>query len=145
VVKAGSERSEIIGDPVRQYLREMGNVNLLSRAEEISIARKIERGEKKVIKALSKTNVVLNRVIELGRDVLDGHKSIDDVIDVSEDIYDESKKQELTLNQVQTFIDISACFKYVFSIGFKFFVIIFKAQVQLGYFLINPFALGGPG
>jgi RNA polymerase primary sigma factor len=95
VIKKGSERSEIVGDPVRQYLREMGNVNLLSRAEEISIARKIERGEKKVIKALSKTNIVLNRVIELGRDVLDGHKNIDDVIDVSEDIYDESKKQEL--------------------------------------------------
>jgi len=94
-VKAHGERSEIVGDPVRQYLREMGNVNLLSRAEEISIARKIERGEKKVIKALSKTNIVLNRVIELGRDVLDGHKNIDDVIDVSEDIYDESKKQEL--------------------------------------------------
>ena len=93
--KAGDERSEIVGDPVRQYLREMGNVNLLSRAEEISIARKIERGEKKVIKALSKTNIVLNRVIELGRDVLDGHKNIDDVVDVSEDIYDESKKQEL--------------------------------------------------
>jgi RNA polymerase primary sigma factor len=94
-VKAQGERSEIVGDPVRQYLREMGSVNLLSRAEEISIARKIERGEKKVIKALSKTNIVLNRVIELGRDVLDGHKNIDDVIDVSEDIYDESKKQEL--------------------------------------------------
>jgi RNA polymerase primary sigma factor len=95
IVKPGHERTEIVGDPVRQYLREMGNVNLLSRAEEISIARKIERGEKKVIKALSKTNIVLNRVIELGRDVLEGHKNIDDVIEVSEDIYDESKKQEL--------------------------------------------------
>ena len=88
VAKAGSERSEIVGDPVRQYLREMGNVNLLSRAEEISIARKIERGEKKVIKALSKTNVVLNRVIELGRDVLDGHKNIDDVMMAQADLVD---------------------------------------------------------
>ncbi|MBN2398708.1 MAG: RNA polymerase sigma factor RpoD [Candidatus Aminicenantes bacterium] len=105
--KAGSERTEIIGDPVRQYLREMGNVNLLSRAEEISIARKIERGEKKVIKALSKTNIVLNRVIELGRDVLDGHKNIDDVIDVSEDIYDESKKQELRDKFLGQFEDLN--------------------------------------
>ena len=105
--KAGRERSEIVGDPVRQYLREMGNVNLLSRAEEISIARKIERGEKKVIKALSKTNIVLNRVIELGRDVLDGHKNIDDVIDVSEDIYDESKKQELRDNFLGQFEELN--------------------------------------
>ena len=89
------EKSEIIGDPVRQYLREMGNVNLLSRVEEVKIAKRIERGEKKVIKALSKTNIVLNSVIELGRDVLEGVKDIDEVIDVNEDIEDESKKQKI--------------------------------------------------
>ena len=93
--KSSDERSEIVGDPVRQYLREMGSVNLLSREEEIRIAKRIERGEKKVIKALSKTNIVLNSVIELGRDVLEGVKDIDEVIDVNEDIYDESKKQRV--------------------------------------------------
>ena len=89
------EKSEIVGDPVRQYLREMGNVNLLSRIEEVKIAKRIERGEKKVIKALSKTNIVLNSVIELGRDVLEGVKDIDEVIDVNEDIEDEFKKQKI--------------------------------------------------
>ncbi|MCP4157049.1 MAG: RNA polymerase sigma factor RpoD, partial [bacterium] len=89
------EKSEIVGDPVRQYLREMGNVNLLSRVEEVKIAKRIERGEKKVIKALSKTNIVLNSVIELGRDILEGIKDIDEVIDVHEDIEDESKKQKI--------------------------------------------------
>jgi RNA polymerase primary sigma factor len=93
--KSNIERSEIVGDPVRQYLREMGNVNLLSRTEEIKIAKRIERGEKKVIKALSKTNIVLNSVIELGRDVLEGLKDIDEVIDINEDIEDESKKQKI--------------------------------------------------
>lgn len=91
--KATEEKSEIVGDPVRQYLREMGHVNLLSRSEEINIAKKIERGEKKVIKSLSKTNIVLNSVIDLGRDVLEGVKDIDEVIDVNEDLYDESKRQ----------------------------------------------------
>ena len=94
-VKSGVEKSEIVGDPVRQYLREMGNVNLLSRVEEVKIAKRIERGEKKVIKALSKTNIVLNSVIELGRDVLEGIKDIDEVIDINEDIEDESKKQKI--------------------------------------------------
>jgi RNA polymerase primary sigma factor len=93
--KANLEKSEIIGDPVRQYLREMGNVNLLSRVEEVKIAKRIERGEKKVIKALSKTNIVLNSVIELGRDVLEGIKDIDEVIEINEDIEDESKKQKI--------------------------------------------------
>jgi len=94
-VKAALEKSEIVGDPVRQYLREMGNVNLLSRVEEVKIAKRIERGEKKVIKALSKTNIVLNSVIELGRDVLEGIKDIDEVIEINEDIEDESKKQKI--------------------------------------------------
>lgn len=89
------EKSEIVGDPVRQYLKEMGSVTLLSRTEEIKIAKRIERGEKKVVKALSKTNIVLNSVIELGRDVLEGIKDIDEVIDVPEDIEDEVKKQEI--------------------------------------------------
>ncbi|MCI0471872.1 MAG: RNA polymerase sigma factor RpoD [Candidatus Aminicenantes bacterium] len=93
--KSALEKNEIVGDPVRQYLREMGNVNLLSRTEEVKIAKRIERGERKVIKALSKTNIVLNSVIELGRDVLEGVKDIDEVIDINEDIEDESKKQKI--------------------------------------------------
>ncbi|UCH98000.1 MAG: RNA polymerase sigma factor RpoD, partial [Candidatus Aminicenantes bacterium] len=95
MVKSNLEKSEIVGDPVRQYLREMGNVNLLSRVEEVKIAKRIERGEKKVIKALSKTNIVLNSVIELGRDLLEGIKDIDEVIETHEDIEDESKRQEV--------------------------------------------------
>lgn len=93
VVKYGAEKVEIVGDPVRQYLREMGSVNLLSRNEEITIAKKIELGEKKVIRALAKTNIVLNSVIELGKEVLEGIRSIETVIEVIENIYDESKKQ----------------------------------------------------
>lgn len=93
--RTGDDKNEIVGDPVRQYLREMGNVNLLSRNEEIKIAKRIERGEKKVVKALSKTNIVLNSVIDLGRDVLEGIKDIDEVIDIHEDIYDEAKKQKI--------------------------------------------------
>lgn len=103
IVKANLEKSEIVGDPVRQYLREMGNVNLLSRVEEVKIAKRIERGEKKVIKALSKTNIVLNSVIELGRDVLEGIKDIDEVIDTHEDIEDESKRQNVRDNFLKQF------------------------------------------
>ncbi len=40
------------GDPVKLYLKEMGSIPLLSREEEIEIAKKIESGEKMVIKAM---------------------------------------------------------------------------------------------
>ncbi len=95
VAKVETEKSEIVGDPVRQYLREMGSVNLLSRDEEIIIAKKIERGENKVKKALSKTNIVLNSVIQIGTDVLEGIKPIEEVVDSLDDVEDESKKQKL--------------------------------------------------
>ena len=41
-------------DPVRMYLKEMGNVELLSRVGEIEIAKRIESGKKKTIDAFSK-------------------------------------------------------------------------------------------
>lgn len=42
-------------DPVRMYLREMGNVELLSRAGEIELAKKMEHGKLTVLEGLSKT------------------------------------------------------------------------------------------
>jgi len=52
-------------DPVKLYLREMGNISLLTREGEVAIAKQIERGEKIVFKALSKTRLVLNKIYEL--------------------------------------------------------------------------------
>ena len=43
-----------MNDPVRMYLKEMGSVSLLSREEEVSIAKRIENGEAEVL------DVVLN-------------------------------------------------------------------------------------
>lgn len=89
-----ADKSEIIGDPIRQYLREMGGVNLLSRNEEIQIAKRIEQGGKILIKALSKTNIILDSIEDLGRDLLEDVKNINEVISISSDIYSETKKQK---------------------------------------------------
>jgi len=48
---AGTSLLEKTNDPVRMYLREMGTVPLLTREGEVSIARRIERGERRVLKA----------------------------------------------------------------------------------------------
>jgi len=52
-------------DPVRIYMREMGNIPLLTRKEELVLAKEIERGEEIVIKALSKTRFVQNEILSL--------------------------------------------------------------------------------
>ena len=46
-------------DPVRIYLREMGTVTLLTREGEVVIAKRIERGQLRVLKALSRQPIVI--------------------------------------------------------------------------------------
>ena len=54
-----AETLEKTNDPVRMYLREMGTVPLLTRQGEVEIAKRIEKGQKSVIKALSRSPVVV--------------------------------------------------------------------------------------
>lgn len=86
-------------DPVKLYLREMGNISLLTREGEIAIAREIERGEKAIIKALSKTRLVLNEVLSLEDRIKDNPEVMLEMFDISEeDIADaklEEKKKEI--------------------------------------------------
>jgi RNA polymerase primary sigma factor len=64
--KAEANPLEKTNDPVRMYLREMGTVPLLTRLGEVSIARRIERGERRVLNALSRSSYVLAEVRTLG-------------------------------------------------------------------------------
>ena len=59
------EDIEQTADLVKIYLREMGSILLLSREQEISLARRMERGEKAILKALIKTPVTLEELIAL--------------------------------------------------------------------------------
>jgi RNA polymerase primary sigma factor len=60
-----NENLEKTTDPVKLYFKDMGYIPLLKREEELAIARKIERGEKTTIKAISKTRFVLTKVLSL--------------------------------------------------------------------------------
>src|SRR4030081_3476294 len=53
-------------DPVRLYLREMGNFQLLSREQEVEIAKRIEAGENEVEEEVLRSPVTLDLVIEMG-------------------------------------------------------------------------------
>jgi RNA polymerase primary sigma factor len=50
-------------DPVRMYMREMGSVELLTRADELKIAKRIEEGQQQLIKALARSCVVVEDFI----------------------------------------------------------------------------------
>jgi len=57
---------EKTNDPVRMYLREMGTVPLLTREGEVEIAKRIEKGQGSVIKAHSRSPVVVAEVLKCG-------------------------------------------------------------------------------
>jgi RNA polymerase primary sigma factor len=63
------ETGEKTNDPVRMYLREMGTVPLLTREGEIELARRIERGEHSVRKALSRSPLVIREILHIGNGV----------------------------------------------------------------------------
>jgi RNA polymerase primary sigma factor len=66
---------EKTNDPVRMYLREMGTVPLLTREGEVSIARRIERGERRVLNALSRSEYVISEIQLLGELIRKGQLS----------------------------------------------------------------------
>ena len=72
-------------DPVRMYLREMGTVPLLSREGEVEIAKRIEHGQKIVLKALSRTPLVAREILAIGDLLRKRQISIRDVIVLNDD------------------------------------------------------------
>ena len=71
---------EKTNDPVRMYLREMGTVPLLTREGEVEIAKRIERGQLRVLKALSRSPIVIREILAMGEDLKRGVRSIKEVV-----------------------------------------------------------------
>jgi RNA polymerase primary sigma factor len=72
--------AESTSDPVRVYLREMGASPLLTREEEVEIAKRIERGQVTALKALSRSPIVIQQVVAMGEDLKRGLRSIKDIV-----------------------------------------------------------------
>ncbi len=85
---------EKTNDPVRMYLREMGTVPLLTREGEVEIAKRIERGQLRVLKAISRSPIVIREIVGLGEDLRRGVRNIKEVV-----IFDE---EEITEEILQT-------------------------------------------
>ncbi len=80
---------EKTNDPVRMYLREMGTVPLLTREGEVEIAKRIERGQMRVLKAISRSPIVIREVIALSDDLKRGVRNVKEVV-----IFDEEEITE---------------------------------------------------
>ena len=62
------EASDVKGtDPVRLYLRKMGSVSLLTREGEVEIARRIEKGEREIVRSMLMSPLGTFEIINLGK------------------------------------------------------------------------------
>lgn len=92
-------------DPVRLYLREMGNIPLLSREEEVDVAKEIEEGQRKVIKSVLSFPSTAEKIMEIVEKIKYGDMKLKDIINVDDDIeledsgieFDETEEEELRL------------------------------------------------
>ncbi len=98
---------EKTNDPVRMYLREMGTVPLLTREGEVEIAKRIERGQLRVLKAISRSPIVIREVVALGEDLKRGVRNIKEVVIFDEEEITEEILQariRVTIGRVDTLL-----------------------------------------
>jgi RNA polymerase primary sigma factor len=93
-LSAGIESRSL--DPVRVYLREMGLVPLLTREGEVAIAKRMERGQRAVMKAITRSPIVIKEVIAIGDDLRNGTRSIKEIIQFSDEELTEAKVEKKT-------------------------------------------------
>ena len=78
-------------DPVRLYLHEMSISPLLTREGEVEIARRIEHGQRRVLKALSRSPIAVRQILTIGEDLKSGRRSIQEMVAFEEEELTEEK------------------------------------------------------
>lgn len=76
---------EQTSDPVKLYLKDMGQIMLLSREGEQALARQMEKGQKEIFKALSKCKYTLEIIDQLEQQIINFPESIAQIMDLKEE------------------------------------------------------------
>jgi RNA polymerase primary sigma factor len=105
---------EKTNDPVRLYLREMGVVPLLTREGEVAIAKRIERGQLKTQKAISRSPIAVRELLKIGEELEGGKLSIREIVIFSEQAEitgDEDKAEEYRAWTIEGIQNISKTYQ----------------------------------
>ncbi|MCU0573853.1 MAG: RNA polymerase sigma factor RpoD [Syntrophobacteraceae bacterium] len=90
-----SDVSSRVTDPVKMYLREMGQVSLLTREGEVEIAKRIEAGEREVFNAIMESSIGIKEIMSLRERLESDVVRIPDVLrEVEEDISPEEEESQ---------------------------------------------------
>jgi RNA polymerase primary sigma factor len=118
-VDLGAGALDKTNDPVRMYLREMGTVPLLTREGEVEIAKRIERGQIQVLKALSRSPLVVQEMLDLRHDLEQGERSIKEVVVFNDDELTEERVIERRREVISTISEIERLHKKMLQLQQK--------------------------
>ena len=90
-----------VDDPVKVYLREMGSIALLTKQQEVSLSRQIEKGHREVEEAIFETPIAIAEVRKLLNQILIGKKKASDVLSMEVSSTSANDKEEKYLKKAQ--------------------------------------------
>ncbi|MGA8304934.1 MAG: RNA polymerase sigma factor RpoD [Candidatus Acidiferrales bacterium] len=106
---------EKTNDPVRMYLREMSTVPLLTREGEVAIAKRLERGQRLVLKTISRSPIVLKEMLAIGAELRNDAQSIKKIIQLD----DEELTQEKIENKTKQTLRIIGKIERLYEVALK--------------------------
>jgi len=86
-------------DPVRLYLKEMGQINLLTREGEVEIAKRIEQGEIEVLETVACNCICIREIIGLGAKLESGEAKLRETLYDPDEGSDENETTEGALDE----------------------------------------------
>ncbi|WP_303852082.1 RNA polymerase sigma factor RpoD [Seleniivibrio woodruffii] len=89
LLKDVGEETISTDDPVRLYLKEMGNIPLLNRDEEIEVAKEIEDGQRKVLRAVLLYPKTAAKIMEIAEGIKNDSMRLKDIIDIEDELENE--------------------------------------------------------
>ena len=111
---------EKTNDPVRMYLREMGTVPLLTREGEVTIAKRIERGQLAVLKVISRSPLVWKELLGIGEDLREGRRSVKEIVQFDDEELTDEKIEQKTRETLKTVDRIARLYLEILKQAQKF-------------------------
>lgn len=82
-------------EPLKIYLKDIGGVSLLSREEEVEIAKRIEEGDREVIDALIESSIGIKEIIALGEEIKKGKIRIKEVVEDMGNLGEKAQRKKI--------------------------------------------------